>query len=498
MISSGLRPLLLAAVCWLGLTSLVPAIARAQAAWEYSPYDVQIWIASHGPDAVPPAVLERLAESVARRTDILYGSAWSVQASPAPPVLQSTIAARIENLSVDDLLSRDPKALNHDKLMLVALSRVDGWFDFKVRELDCRSQQWSVTVDRSAATYDELATIVYDALSEVFTPLAKIESVDGRDVVARVRAGGLVSPDDVRLQIKVDDVLRPVVRRNDRSGQPTPGGIQVPEWTLLRVTQSDQGRLECRLVSGFRAPIPIKGGQRTERLALLVKPTFPETRLVLVSRTKPTRPLGGYKIYRQGAGEEEPELLGVSAADGSFVLPQTDGKLQPLLIRSGSQLLARLPVLPGQSPELTATLIDDDGRLRAEGFVLSFQSRVMDLVARRELVAARFRKYLAAGELKEAQAALEEYRLLESRADMSRVLDQQQQLITSTDRTTRLRIEKHFSDARKLLLKFLDPEVGNVMARDLAAAKARPAGGKAATTPAAPTTTTPTSTAAAP
>jgi hypothetical protein len=193
-----------------------------------------------------------------------------------------------------------------------------------------------------------------------------------------------------------------------------------------------------------------------------------------MSRTRPSRPLGGYEVLRRGDGESQPQLLGTTASDGSFRLPATDGLLQPLLIRSGGQLLARLPLVPGQAPELTANVVDDDGRLRAEGFVLAFQSRVMDLVARRELLAAQFRQRLSGGKLEEAQQILEEYRLLESRGDMLRVLDQQQQEISSPDRLTQLRIERIFSDARQLLHKFLDPNTANDLARELAAARTRP------------------------
>jgi hypothetical protein len=178
-------------------------------------------------------------------------------------------------------------------------------------------------------------------------------------------------------------------------------------------------------------------------------------------------------VYRSKGSGDEPELLGLTANDGALQLPASDGRLQTLLVRSGNQLLARLPVVPGQAPELTAKIVDDDGRLQAEGLVLALQSRVMDLVARRELIAAEFRAQVAAGKLKEAQGLLDEYRQLESRGDLSRVLDRQQQEITSPDRLTQLRIQKMFGDARKLLLKYLDPETANQLARDLAIAKSR-------------------------
>lgn len=472
---------LLAISFFAGVGSFGVSPAHGQAAWEYSPYEVKIWLICD-PAVIPGALQTEIARSLAQRGESVHGAAWSVEVSSPPTELRSLAGLQGDKLSLEAIEDQSPETLSVDKLILVSIAPDDGAFTARVRELDCRTRQWSSTFERTAADRAGIALAAWDAVMRAFTPIARIESVDGRNVVAQLRAAGLVTDPDSPLLVRAEDVLRPVIRRNDRIGKLARDGIQTPDWTLLRVTRADQTKLQCQLVSGFRSPIPTKGGQRTDRLALLVRPAWPQTRLVIQSRTRPARPLGGYDIYRRGIGEEEPQFLGSTAADGSFVLPATDGRLQPLLVRSGTQLLARLPIVPGQAPELVANVIDDDGRLQAEGFVLAFQSRVMDLVARRELLAATFRKQLEAGELDAAQDILEEYRLLETRADLTRVLDQQQQEISTRDRVTELRIQRLFSDARKLLLRFLDPDTANAMARDLAAARARPAAATPAST----------------
>jgi len=448
------------------------APAKAQSSWEFTPYSVQVWLSVDGP-SVPTALEEDLRRALIQRAEAVHGAAWVLEVAPPPANLRSKLQSAIESVSIDDLQGVPSDPLSHDKVWLVSIARDEGWFRVRVRECDCRTQQWSTLAEDSAPNADALASTVWQSMNRVFTPLAKIEAVDGRNIVARVRAGGLVTDLDSPLLIRPDAVLKPIVRRNDRSGRPGPEGIQVPEYTLLRVTAVTRSQLTCQLVSGYRAPIPVKAGQRTERLALLVRSEWSQTRLVLMSRTSPTRPLGGYDVYQFESREVEPKLIGTTAIDGSIVLPSTDGRMMSLLVRSGGQLLARLPIVPGQSPEMIAKVVDDDGRLQAEGFVLAFQSRVMDLVARRELAAARFKKQLAAGKIDEAQDTLEEFRLLETRADLTRVLDQQQQAITSRDRITELRIQRLFADARKLLMKFLDPETGNALARELAAARTR-------------------------
>jgi hypothetical protein len=466
------------------LIVLAGGSARAQAPWEFSPYRVNIGFGCDPSTDINSEAKKELARTLIERAEASHGAAWTTTASPVAPALNSTVASELSSLTFEEIEQKSPESLDGDKLILATIERTNGRLVVHARELDCRTRQWSSTFERTAASTADLPLTVWDTVMLAFTPLATIESVDGRNIIARARAGSLVTNSESPLLIRVEDVLKPIVRRNDRSGRVATGGILAPEWTLLRVLTTDHARLQCQLVSGFRGPIPVKGGVRTERLALVVRPTLPETRLVLMSRTKPARPLGGYQVYTRQKPDEEPILLGVTGLDGSLILPATDGHLQPLLIRSGGQLLARLPLVPGQAADLVATVVDDDGRLQAEGFVLAFQSRVMDLVARRELLASQFRKRLAAGKLEEARAVLEQYRLLETRADLSRVLDQQQQQITSNDRTTQVRIQKLFSDARKLLLKFLDPEKANELTRELAAARSRAPNATPASAPA--------------
>jgi hypothetical protein len=141
-------------------------------------------------------------------------------------------------------------------------------------------------------------------------------------------------------------------------------------------------------------------------------------------------------------------------------------------MRNGSQLLARLPIVPGQDQRLTADLMDDDGRLQAEGAVAAMHSRALDLVARREILASRFRTRLKEGKLDEAQELLDQFRRLESRADLSRSFDEMQKAVVATDRLTQQRIGKLFDDARRLLtVKGLSDDMVNTLAGELTKAR---------------------------
>src|SRR5205823_5302502 len=129
-----------------------------------------------------------------------------------------------------------------------------------------------------------LATALADAIAEAFTPLARIELVGDRNISARLRAGGLIFSSNSPAMVEPGMVLRPIIRRNDRTGQPAKNGIQAIPWSYLTVEERHNSTLECTLRSGYRAAIPARGGVRIERLALVVRPRLDATRLVLRSR----------------------------------------------------------------------------------------------------------------------------------------------------------------------------------------------------------------------
>ena len=102
------------------------------------------------------------------------------------------------------------------------------------------------------------------------------------------------------------------------------------------------------------------------------------------------------------------------------------------------------------------------------------RSRVgaLDLVARREILAARLRARLKEGQLDEAQALLDEFRRLPTQVDLARELDQQRRRVASPDRLTQERIDKLFVDAQQVLvLKPLSDELLNQLTRELSATR---------------------------
>jgi hypothetical protein len=474
-------------LCLLGFSST----ARGQAAWEFEPYQVQIWLALPDDPTWQEVQLEQFRSILIGRAETTFGSVWNCEVQTVPPALASDVRYRLADLTAEQVAAALPEQITADKIYLVEVQDDQGLLRVQVRELDYRARQIGILLERETPQREALPWVIWDAIAQAFTPLVRIERVENSNIAARLRAGGLITSEQSPAWVRKDAVLRPVIRRNDRAGEPVKGGISLVPWTMIEVEEQTGSVLKCKLHSGYRQPIPVKATARLERLALLVRPEFPSTVLHLRSRDVTRSPLGGYEIWRK-TSETDGDLLGSTDWQGNIELPRAEtGVLQTLLVRSGGQLLAKLPLVPGQEPRLNASVPNDDGRLQAEGFVVALQSKIMDLEARRQIASMRIRKQIKDGKLAEAQQILEEMRNFETRADLNRLIDQQR--LRSSDAATQKRIDKLISDARILLSKFLDPELPNILQREIAIAKTAPppaAGAKTAGKNAAPPSAT--------
>lgn len=456
--------------------------ALGQAAWEYSPYQVRVWIALEPVPQLPDELIPGLAESLAARSESVFGAVWQLEAAAAPPALQADLLHGLDSLTAERIAAVAKEGLSADKLYVASITAAPHGYNLAVREVDGRARQIGPVERASLPALESLSPTLWDLIVHSFIPIARVERIEEEQAVLRLRAGGLIVDPASSALIEKGMVLRPVLRRNDRAGEPAKtGGITAVPWTLIRVDERADARLACSLFSGYRGALPTRGSARTERLALLVKPRWESTRLVLQSRADHSKRLAGYDVYSRSPEETEPELIGATDSFGSLDLARRDGSVQLLFVKNGRQLLARLPIVPGQAPELTVQMADDEGRLQAEGFVVAFQGRALDLVARRQIIASRFRARLAEGKLAEAQELLDEFRRLETRLDLSRALDEAQQSVSASDRLTQTRIDKLLTDARKLLnVKELSDELLNQLTRELTAARTgAPAASKA-------------------
>lgn len=170
----------------------------------------------------------------------------------------------------------------------------------------------------------------------------------------------------------------------------------------------------------------------------------------------------------------------------------------PLMIyyvKNGETLLARLPVVLGLSPVVTAEVPDDSRRLQAEGLMKGFQSEVVDVVAARQIGAARVRLRIDERKLDLAQEMLDSLRKVKDYDIMARELDAIEKRVLDKKAgditpVAQMRIEKMFQQTRELLQKYLQNDLVKKVERELDAAIK---GGEAPAETPAPTTPVPAS-----
>jgi hypothetical protein len=456
--------------------------AVAQPSWEFSPYRIRVWSQVATSLPLPTEYREQLAEEISQQSDVTVGAAWSLEPELMPATLESDFAIDIRQLTVAKIQAVRPTVLESDKLFLLSVGGTNAEYVIRARELDCRTRIFGPVIVRRTRQPEQIATHAFRALTEAFAAMVRIESGQGNSLIVRVKCGGLVLDQQSPAHIAEGDILQPIVRQNDRLGQPA--AITVVDWTFLRVTgrgETNPNLLEVQVHSAWQSPIRGRVSARREQYALAIRPTFAETELFIeadVPKGVDPYSLSGLEIYSKpppAADTDTKKLsqfLGLTNWQGAIRIERTESPLQLVYVKNGGQLLARLPTVPGLTRELRVSIPDDDPRLQAEGGVQGFNGQLMDLIGHRQILASGIRKYIDEGRLTEAQTLVDVFTRLPTRTDMQRRLDQQlARQEKSPNRMVQARINVLYNEARKAVAKFVDPSLAGTLRRELQEAK---------------------------
>jgi hypothetical protein len=485
----------------------------AEGTWEYSPYRVQVWVLLEP----SPYVSEQLTADL--RDSIPYGSlaamqyGWQTSVDWAPAALTSQVSHGLAGITYESLLASAGKLPDCDKLFLLHIGYRAGAYSVAAQEWDIPTRLPTAPLEYSTFQTDAVPPLAMQAIYRSFRPLVKIERVEGREIKARIRAGGLVTTETSPLLIEKGMILHPVIRRNQRNGEPIPNGIQNPAWTYLEPESREGTMVTCKLQTAYAAVIPTKGGQRLDRLALLVQRRFDQTEVLVQTKKEaptrdkaankrlqlPSRPLPDYEVYSKEPAGTETKWIGLTDWRGTLRLKVDERPLYLLYVRNGGQFLARLPVVVGERSAVAIEVGDDDPRLLAETKIRALQSRLMDAEARRELLASRIRANLDNRKFDDAEKLLVDLKQLPQRSQLTRELEEMRRNTAPAQGTTKTRIDKLFNDANRVLVKFLNPELPTLLQKEIDAARtslrpappAKPAPNPLPETPAQPTNPTP-------
>jgi len=480
---------LAAAVLALLCAAVSPCISAAQETWVYSPYEIQVWLVLEDSPLLTPRLEQQIRRTLTDRANIDVGAAFTIHINtePAeiPAAIQSNMLHDLEEITVEPMQAASAELFHaYDKVMLLAVNASPQGFSISARELDPRSNSLGPVFRHTTRQRGMVPALCFSSLMQAFSPIARIEDSytithetgEGENLKksyeyrARltIRAGGLILNENSPALPVIGSVMKPVIRKAGRFGKKV-NLVQV-DWTYLVIRNRFEWMLDAEVFSGFRNPLAGRAGRRTLRLGVSVKPVYESTTLQVVSKAKEPRPLEGYELYAKDINTGDSQLVGQTDWRGSIKIPPGSTPLRLLFVKNGGRLLARLPVAPGYLATETAQVPDDELRLQAEAVMKGLQSRVMDVVAKRQVLASRVRRSIKLGKFEDASKLIEGYRRFETLGDLQNALNQARQDFKTTDIRQKSRIDSMFSETNTLLYKFLDNQIESTLRKELAAA----------------------------
>jgi hypothetical protein len=450
------RTLFMAILFLLSLTiGVAAADESAPVAWEMLPYRIQLLTAVEVDASLPPRLEQELPADVAARVPSVVGGAWRLEASAAPAELRHRILHSIAGVTAEDLPAAAKKG---DKVILLGVAAGENGYVVRARELDLVTGLWNTTVTRKVRQGIAVKQEALWCLLSAFAPQAHIEKVEDNIVTLKLRAAALARKDGGQSLIPSGTVFRPVLVKSDARGSIVPGPAEPIGWTYLipTDTKTSSSPFTARIETGLSGTVVPEYHPTRLRLALGVSPSQESTKVKLVAEGN-AAPLEGYEVAAhepEVAGKAEAILsLGRSGPDGIVVVPPSLKAVRMLLIRHGEEVLARLPLVPGMAEEFTISLADDQPRLAIESALNHVQDELVDLVARREVLASRIKAATTAGNSAAADKLKEQLRKLPSVDLLLAELGKQQQPAEALEGPARQKMLQKLANIRKLAEK---------------------------------------------
>jgi len=434
--------------------------------WQLTPYRVQVFVAVAPQPPLSSRLETELCERLALRIEAVVGAPWNASVSTASSELRAVMLKGVADMLPDQIPLPTPE---FDKILLVAVTIHHGDIVVTSRDFDVRTRMLSSAVARPVWQLGTLCDAALDAMLSAFAPLARNDHMERRQLIVRPKAFGLPTRDPKLVFIRDGEVFQPIFRYNTREGQ-LRRAVPV-SWSFCTVAKISPEEVRCNVYSGTRSSLVKRGRRRVESLTLRVVPPKGPTKLTLQSRTEPKIVLPGYDVYSHPPGSRITTYVGRTDRQGCLLVPPGKELLRVLLVKNGGNALARLPLVPGLKPQQTAVVINDDQRLRVEGFITGLQEELVDLVTRREILMARVRARIEANKLDNAGELLDELRRLPSRSHFSMRIIREQERRNSNDPTSSRKVDLLLSDTGLLINKHLDPAPIEQLERELRTAK---------------------------
>ncbi len=379
-----------------------------------------------------------------------------------------------------------------DKIYAVSLRDRGGVFELQLVEFDINARVRVLAASRKFRNLSMLSNQIFSCLQEVFSPISRIQyngMTDGKTASIEMRSAGLV-PDVTQgspILLEKGDVLRPVVRKNDRkTNAPAYDGVIEVIWTYmfvnnvithqeksLNATRSN-GSARGEVISTYtmlRNPLAARRNTAQQKYGLLVRPTSNSSLLKITAMGRDDYTLQGYNVFAKSPkidldDESDTPTIRIGQTDwrGGIEIDQDlfagqgKTKLVIIYIKNGQRVLARLPIVPGYRPIETASLPNDDYRLQFEAFIAGLQNTVLDSTIQRKVYEIRIKHHVEKNEEKDARELLVELKKVPGLEELDQILSTEESGLQDdplVDSTIRPQIDRMFTQTRELMGEFL-------------------------------------------
>ena len=509
--------------------------------WILTPYQMRVWMTVDSSPQLQALNTEAVARSVNAMVDNWVGAAWDMKFEQPPRKIYTDLLYNFDDIGILDIAALyeplpvkkeakiravqydkqaddesstgeteeveaqeprfppekqeliSPNLLRQlDKLYAISLRYESGSYELGLTEFDTNARVRVLTATRSFRNLETLPAQIFSCLKQVFSPIAQVEYngvTDGKTARIKIRAAAMVA--DVGagspIMMQKGDVLRPVVRKNDRSTQaPEYDGVIEVTWTYMYINdltlQQDEdlgvirsnGTGKGQVISTFtmlRNPIAARRNTLQEKYGLLVRPVQESSLLKIVANDRENYTLQGYNVYAKSP-KIDPEaeggvptvLIGQTDWRGAIEVTQDifkeqgATKLVVIYVRNGQQVLARLPIVPGYRALEEVKLPNDDYRLQYEAFFVGFQNSILDYTVQQAVYKIRIEHHINKDEEEKARKLLKELSKVPSADALNDVLNKRQAILQddpNIDANTKRKIEGMFGKTRNLINEYL-------------------------------------------
>ena len=362
---------------------------------------------------------------------------------------------------------------SYDKIFIVHVRREQILGSIEAVEVDTLMRHFGPPVSVPFSSTEMIPVAIGQAVRHAFAPVVRIENAGQRSASGLLRARGLILDETSPAIVSLGDALEPMVRKNDRNGEPVVIGPM--EWAVLLATEQKDRFLKMDFYAGRSGGLQGRKNNRTFRMALKARPRADSTTLRLHLQRNDDFPLIGYELYEKELNSKKMTFVGRTDWDGRLRIEKSEHPLRLLYVKNGGAVLARLPIVPGLQSNAVADLSGDDMRLQAEAYIRGVQNDITDLVAMRELYKARIRLQLEKGEIDKAEELMIGLRSQPNNEELSGAIGRKQieflAAIGKRNVGQRRKVDEMFTTTRELLSKYVTPKLIREVEADLIAAR---------------------------